>query len=76
MQAQVNHYIIVKYVNKKTIYNKESQVPRKVSCSCVTSLFLIGFGEENANVGQQIRTQSEDNSQKLTRSFISSHRQV
>jgi hypothetical protein len=29
MQAQVNHYIIVKYVNKKTNIQQESQVPRK-----------------------------------------------
>ena len=55
------------FIKKNQYTTKKVRCPGRVSCSCVTNLFLIGFGEENANVGQQIRTQSEDNSQKLTR---------
>ena len=67
------------YVKINTILEYTTKKVRchgRVSCSSVTSLSSIGFGEENANVGQQRQTQSEDNSQKLTRFFVSGHMQA
>ena len=48
---------------KEQYKTKKVRCPGRVSNYCLTHLFSIGFGEENTNVGQQRRTQSEDNSQ-------------